>query len=185
MVRLEAASCPYAPSPVTHGAPTPASGAAAIISPARRGLVANRDAGVDARHGHQPAHHRVAQCRLCEVQVDLGELIAVEVELPQQGPDQAVFVLREVLAGQPAVASVTEQVGDRRAGHEVAGQDRVDLVLETGALAHQVRPAGDDPPQDAGVLVRQPDRRQEVRGQQLGQDPGALLIMVTGRTWRC
>jgi hypothetical protein len=48
----------------------------------------------------------------------------------------------------------------------------MNLVLDPGPLAHQVRSAGDLPAQATRAHIRQPHRRQEVRGQQLRQDPG-------------
>jgi hypothetical protein len=57
----------------------------------------------------------------------------------------------------------------------------VDLVLQPGPLSHQVSAAGDLPAQHAGPLVRQPHRREEVRRQQLRQDPGIHLVRLRFR----
>ena len=66
---------------------------------------------------------------------------------------------------------------------QVAGQDRVHLILDPGPLPDQVRPAGHLTAQLLGPLIRQPHRRQEVRGQQLRQDSCVeLRILRTNRT---
>jgi len=69
-----------------------------------------------------------------------------------------------------------EQVTHRRRRGQIAGQDRVHLVLDSSALAHQMRAAHHLPAQAAGPLIRQPHRGQEVRRQQLRQDPRIDLV---------
>jgi hypothetical protein len=52
----------------------------------------------------------------------------------------------------------------------------MDLVLDPGSLPHQVSAAGDLPTQRPGPIVRQPHRRQEVRRQQLRENPRVYLV---------
>jgi hypothetical protein len=54
-----------------------------------------------------------------------------------------VLVLGQVLGGQPRPALAAEQVGGRAARHQVAVQDRLDLVLQPGPLPHDVGAADD------------------------------------------
>jgi hypothetical protein len=58
----------------------------------------------------------------------------MEVELAQQRGYGGALVEGKVLPGQPVPPGLPEQVGDWRCRGEVAGQDRVDLVLDPGAL---------------------------------------------------
>jgi hypothetical protein len=106
--------------------------------------------------GHQPAHLLTLQADPAELGVDDAQLLAVEVELAQQRPDRLLLVSREVMGGQPRPALAAEQVGGRAAGHQVAVQDRLHLVLQPGPLPHDVGAAGDLAAQREGGLVWQP-----------------------------
>ncbi len=53
----------------------------------------------------------------------------MELQLAQQRRDRLALVRRQHLLGQPAPALVAEQVCGRAARHQVAVQDRLDLVL--------------------------------------------------------
>src|SRR3954464_2289015 len=85
--------------------------------------------------------------------VDPAQLVAVEVQLAQQRREGAALVGRQLLLGQPGPARAPEQVGGRAARHEVAMQDRLHLVLQARALAHQVRAARDLPAPRLRLLV--------------------------------
>ncbi|HEY3090310.1 MAG TPA: hypothetical protein VGJ59_19845 [Jatrophihabitantaceae bacterium] len=100
----------------------------------------------------------------------------MEVELAQQRGHRRAFVDGKLLPGKPVPPSLAEQVRHRRGRSQVAGQDRVHLVLDPGALPDQVSAPGHLPTQRPGAFVGQPDRRQEVRSQQLRQDPGIDLV---------
>ena len=88
----------------------------------------------------------------------------------------SVLVGGQRLVGQPAAALDPEQVGGRAARDQVAVQDRLHLVLQPGALADDVRAAGDLAAQRLRVLVGHPHRRQVVRGQQLAEHRGVDLV---------
>jgi hypothetical protein len=62
---------------------------------------------------------------------------------------------------------VPEQVGGRAARDQVAVQDRLDLVLQPRALAHDVRAPRDLATKRVRVIVGQPHRRQVIRREQL------------------
>jgi hypothetical protein len=123
-----------------------------------------------------PADVVATQRGLSEVGVDQPQLLAVEVQLSQQRPRGGLFVARQVLPGEPGPALVAEQVRCRAARDQVPVQDRVHLVLQPGALPHQVRPAQHLPAQRVRGRVRQPHRRQVVRGQQPRQNLRVDLV---------
>jgi hypothetical protein len=133
---------------------------------------------VHARDGHQPGHHRIGERLDGQLLVGDGQLLAVEVQLPQQRLHGRVLVGGQGLAGQPVPPGGTEQVRNRRSGGQVPGQDGMNLVLDLGPLPDQVRPPGHLAAQPAGPFIRQPYRRQEVSGQQLRQDARIDLVRL-------
>ena len=135
-----------------------------------------RNRGIHPGDGHQPQHLRPPERGLAQVGVDQGQLLAVEVELPQQGASSGLLIGWQILSRQPHPALDPEQVGGRAPWHQVAGQDGVHLVLQPRALLHDVRPAQHLPAQRIGGRIRQPHRRQVVRGQQLRQDLRVDLV---------
>src|SRR6266545_6754894 len=83
----------------------------------------------------------------------------VTVHLAQASANATVplsLIRGEVLLPEPGPALVTEQVGCRTPGDEIAVQDGLDLVLQPGPLAHDVGPAGHLAPESVRVLIRQP-----------------------------
>jgi hypothetical protein len=129
-----------------------------------------------ARNGHQASDDRVVDRLQGDVAIDLGELLAVEVELADQRFDAAPLVGRQVLPGEPASADTREEIGVRTGRHEVARQDRVHLVLHTRALLDEMRAPHDKPPQHPSAVISDPRPGQEIRCQQLGEDPGVDLV---------
>jgi putative transposase len=138
----------------------------------------NRHAGdrVHPGNGHQPGNHRIGQGLGGQLLVHHRQLAAVEVQLPQQRLHAGAFIGRQRLHRQPVPAGPAEQIRHRRGRGQVARQDRMDLVLDPGPLPNQMRAAGNLPTQRTGPIIRQPHRRQEVRRQQLGKDPGIDLV---------
>jgi hypothetical protein len=132
---------------------------------ADRGDDRQRDGRVDAGDRHQPLDLGAGQRDAAELGVDDPQLLAVEVQLAQQRRDRLALVDRQGLLGQPAPALVTEQVGGRAARDQVAVQDRLDLVLQPGALPDDMRAAGDLATQRVRRVIGQPHRRQVVAGQ--------------------
>jgi len=84
--------------------------------------------------------------------------------------------LGELLRGQPCAATGTEQVRGRRAPEQAAREDRMNLVLGPGALAHQGRAACHSPPQRLSDGVGDPDRIEHPRVQQTSQGAGIETI---------
>ena len=82
---------------------------------------------------------------------------------------------RQLDLGQPAPAALAEHVGQGRLD-QVARQDRVDLVAQPGALAHQAGAVRDPPAQRARGLIRRPHLRQEVRRAELREHLGVDLV---------
>lgn len=79
---------------------------------------------------------------------------------------------------RPASGGLCGLFRRRATRDQIAVQDRVHLILQTGALTHDVRPAQHLAAQPSRGRVRTPHRGQMVRGQQLGQD---LRIHLVGR----
>ena len=55
------------------------------------------------------------------------------------------------------------------------------MVLQPGALAHQMGPSVHEPTSHPGLVIRDPRLGQEVRGQQLGEDPSIDLVGLDPR----
>lgn len=134
------------------------------------------DGDIDTRDGHQSSHDQVVDRVHGDVSFDLGELVTVEVELPEQRFDAAPLISGQVLAREPLAADAGEQVRVRARRHKVPRQDPMHLVLQPGALLDQMGPSGHQPAAHPCSVVRDPSLGQEVRGQQLGQDPSVDLV---------
>ena len=143
---------------------------------ADRGDQRQRDGRVHAGDGHQPQHLFALQSSAPQGGVDDPQLLVVKVDLAQQGVDRELLVGGQVLIGQPAAALDPEQVGCRAAWDQVAVKDRLHLVLQPRALPDDARPSGDLATQRVGGLISDPHRRQEVRGEQFGEDRGVDLV---------
>lgn len=136
---------------------------------ADRGDQCCRGRDVDAGDRHQPLDLDAGQRVLGEVLVDPGELTVEEVDLAQARRERVAFVDRQLELGEPSAAALAEQVAGRRATLEVSHEDAGYLVLDAGALTHQLRAPRREAPQDAGALVADPDARDQIDGQQLGE----------------
>ena len=117
---------------------------------------------VDAGDGHQPPRVIAAQRHAGQRGVDEPKLLGMEVQLTQQRPNRLTLIGGQRLLGQPPPALDAEQVGGRTTRHEIAMQDRLDLVLQPRALPDDMCPTGDLPAPRLGVLVGHPHRRQIV-----------------------
>jgi hypothetical protein len=107
----------------------------------------------------------------------------MEIQLVQQRLHGRPLIRRQHLAGTASAARSWRRGRTPAVRDQVAGQDRVHLILDPGPLPDQVRPAAHLTAQLPGPLIRQPHRRQELRGQQLRQDPCVdLRILRTNRT---
>jgi len=106
--------------------------------------------------------------------------LGVNVDLSQQSIHGQLLISGQVLLGQPAAALDAEQVSGGAARDQVAMQDGLHLVLQAGALTHDVRPPRDLPTQRLGGLISDPHRRQIISGQQLGED-STVLVVSDGR----
>ncbi len=80
------------------------------------------------------------------------------------------------LLGEPPAALRHEQVGHRRAGSQVALQDRVNLVLLARSAADEPTPPGDQAPLHARPLVRRPHIRQEAAASRFAAVVGVDLV---------
>ena len=143
-----------------------------------------RDGGhdVDAWDRHQPPHVLVAEHLLSDDRVDLGQLVAEEVQLAQAGVDRQALVEWQLLRGDPRAALLAERVAGRVASLQVAMQHRADLVLDLGAALDQPATARHQPAQHPHALVADPHRRDQVGGQQIGEHLGVDLVGLI-RAW--
>gem|GEM_PF-4313266 len=129
----------------------------------------DRDGHVDPRDGHQPSGVDIVESEAGQLGIDQFQLAASEVQLPQQRPHRAPLIGGQLLVVQPSPALGPEQVSERAARQQVAGQDGLHLVLHPGPLAHQRQVLTDLAAQRFGRLVGLPHRRQIVSRQQLKQ----------------
>jgi hypothetical protein len=129
-----------------------------------------RDGRFDAWDRHQPPNLWALERDPAQRSVDDPPLLAVEVELAHQGLHGVVLVGWQVGIGEPAAALDPEQIRKRTARHQVAMKDRLHLVLEPGALAHDLGAPRDLPPQRLRPLISDPHRRQIVGSEQFGED---------------
>ncbi len=140
-------------------------GRAEATEVADRGDDRERDGRVDTGDRHQPLDLSAGQRDAAELGVDDPQLLAVEVKLAQQRLHCLALIRRQRLLRQPRPALVAEQIGGRATRQEVAVQDRLDLVLQPRALAHDMRPPRDLTTERVRLVVRQPHPREIVRGE--------------------
>ena len=131
---------------------------------------------VDARDRHQAPDVGVAERILGDDPVDRPELVAEEVKLTQRRVERQALVERKLLSGQPCAALLAEQVRDRRSAFEIAVQHRRDLVLDLRPALDQPAAARDDATDRPRLLVADPHRRDQIGGQEIGQDLGIDLV---------
>lgn len=118
--------------------------------------------------------------------VDRADLLGEEVDLAQARIDGLPLITRQLERLKPRAAALAEQVTRGRASGEVAHEHRRDLVLHSGALAHQLRAPRGQPPQTPGPLVLDPHGRQHAGLEQLRErprvEPVALDLCVADRS---
>jgi hypothetical protein len=137
-----------------------------------------RHGRVDAGDRHQPLDVVASQRDTAELGIDDPQLLAVEVQLAQQRRDGLALIGRQRLLGQPAPALVAEQVSGGAARDQVAAQDRLDLVLQPGPLAHDMPAPRHLAAQRVRHVIGQPDAGQVVRRQQLREHLGVDLVSL-------
>ena len=151
-------------------------GSAEAREVADRRCECERDGRVDAGDRHQPLDVLAFECDPAQGGVDDSQLLGLEVKLAQQRLDRLPLIPGEVLLCQPGASFDPEQVGERAARDQVAMQNRLHLVLQAGALTHDVRAPSDLTPQRVRRLISNPHARQIVGGQQLREDRRVDLV---------
>jgi hypothetical protein len=111
---------------------------------------------VDAGDRHQPLDLLARKRDSAERGIDDPQLLAMEIQLPQQRLHGELFIWWERLVRQPAASLDPEQISHWRPRNEVAVQDRLHLVLQPGALLDDVSPTSDLAAQRLRVLVGHP-----------------------------
>jgi hypothetical protein len=145
---------------------------------ADRGDQRERDRTVDAGDREQTLDLLACESDLGEFALDKRELLAGDVEAAQRGTDGDLLVGRQRLLGEPGPALLAEEVGGGAAGEQVAVQNRLHLVLQARALAHDRAPPRDKPPQGLQLLVGAPNAGQVAGGEQLGEHAGVDLVRL-------
>ncbi len=148
---------------------------------ADRGDDPDSDGEVDSRDGHEAPGRRVIQDGPGQAAVQFGQIRLGVVERSEQAGDGRALVGRQRLQRQPRPALVTEQVGGRAPREEIAVEDRVDLVLQTGPMADDLRPPRDLPTERLGPVIGHPHFRQEPRRVQLDEDRRVDLVRLNLR----
>ena len=143
-----------------------------------RGNDRRRDGNIYPGNSHQPSDDRIIDRLNRNVVLNGLKFFAVIIELAQERVDTALFIDGNRLAGQPLATDTGKQVSMRARWHQVPREDRVDLVLQSGALAHEMISAHDQPSQLAGSVVSNPRLRQKICGEKLRQDPGIDFVSL-------
>jgi hypothetical protein len=136
----------------------------------------DRHDAVHARDRQQPLQLIVMENRLAEKPVDRVEVLAETVKFPQALFDCQPLVHGQRLLGQPYPALAPKEVCGWALRDQVRGQDRVDLVLQSRAMANDLRPPRNLATKRLRAIVGHPHLRQEAAGVQLCQDGGVNLV---------
>jgi hypothetical protein len=131
---------------------------------ADRRLERERYDHVNAWDRHQARDALVRQRRACEIALDHLEVLAEPIELAQVPLDRKPLILRHDLLGKPRPPSRPAQILMRAGRDQVRVQDRLNDVLQAGALAYDLVATRDLPAQRLGWLVGDPDLGQEAAG---------------------
>src|SRR5215204_168665 len=127
---------------------------------------------VDARDRHQPLDALICERGAGEVALDHLQVLAETIELAKVPLDGKPLVLRHGLLDKPGTTLGSTQIGMWAGWDQVLVQDRLDDVLQPGALPHDLVATGDLPPQRLGRLVRDPDLWQEAASVELSEHAG-------------
>jgi len=142
------------------------------------GEQADRHDAVHARDRQQPLELIVVKNALAQVLVDGFEVLTKPVKFSQALLDCLPFVHWQRLLGQPHAPLAAKQVGGRALRDQVRGQDCVDLVLQTRAMANNLGTTSDLSAKRLRAIVGHPHLRQEAAGVQLGQDCSVDLVRL-------
>jgi hypothetical protein len=145
---------------------------------ANRGDDAERHGHVHPGDRHQPPRLLLLEGDLRQGAIDPGQVLAREVQRTQQAVHRRPLVRRQWLLRQPCASLLAKQIRRRAVWYQIPVQDRMDLILQPCAVAHELRASGDLASQFLGPLVRHPHLGQEPRGVQLGQYPGIDLVCL-------
>jgi hypothetical protein len=108
------------------------------------------------------------------------DLVVEFIDQAQAGLKGALPRLRQSQPGEQLAATNAEEVGDR-AGLAVRKQDRVDALLQAGAVADEVQPPARAFALCAHLRVGQPDRGHEIATRKLRQHPGVDPVGLAGK----
>ncbi len=133
---------------------------------------------IDARDGHQALGSGLAQGDLCQVTINRRHIGAGKVQRAQQALDGAVLVSRQGLLTQPGTPFLTEEIRGWAPRHQIPMQDRVNLVLQSRAVADELGSPTYLAPELLGRLIGHPHLRQEPRRVELRQHGGVDLVRL-------
>ena len=140
------------------------------------GHESSSDREVDACDCHQPLDCLVVEGALGDLAIEDVQVVCKPVKFAHMPLDCATFIVGHRLACQPRPAAGAEQICMRALRDQVRVQDRVNLVLETGAMPHDLVASGCQPTFALGDGVRRPDLRQVACCMQACQRPRVDLV---------
>ncbi|HVR88734.1 MAG TPA: hypothetical protein VHG53_04220 [Candidatus Limnocylindria bacterium] len=117
----------------------------------------------------------MGQCGRGQVALEGRDLGLERIVEPQGAVDAGPLMRRELLRREPPPAGLAEQI-PLRAAQQRVDERGLDLIAQPGAPLDEGPVLGDVATADPGRRVGDPDRGDEVRGQQLGEDPGVDLV---------
>src|SRR5208282_5979499 len=133
---------------------------------------------VDAGDRHQPCDVLVRKSRASQLTLDDRQIPPEPIEFAQMPFDSKAFVLRQDLFTEPSPSFGAAHVRGWTRRDQMRMQDRLDDVLQSRALAHDLIAAGDLPPERLRRLVGDPHFRKEAAGVELRQDPGVDRVRL-------
>jgi hypothetical protein len=110
--------------------------------------------------------------------LDHLEILTQPIEFPQPLFHGEPLIHRQWLLGQPGAAPLAEEIGGRTTRDQVRREHRMNLVLQTGALAHDLCTASDLSPECLRAFIRNPHFRQKIAGVELRKYGGIDFVRL-------
>ncbi|MGY4592776.1 hypothetical protein ACVWXL_000522 [Bradyrhizobium sp. GM22.5] len=130
----------------------------------------------DAGDRHQSVDRGIVDGVLRDLAVEQGQIFRQPVKLADVPIDRRALIVRQRLGGQPRPAAAVEKIGMRALRDQVRVQDRMHLVLEPRAMAHDLVAPRHQPTLAFRLRVRRPDLRQVPSRLQTGERAGIDLV---------
>ena len=144
---------------------------------------AGRHRQIDAGDRHQPFHGAVVQRALGDLAVENGKVLGEPVEFAQMPDDRLSLVIGQRLTLEPLPSQPIEELGVRALRNEVSVQDRMDLVLDPGAMANDLIAARRRPALALGLRIGVHISGKYPAANRLASVPASILSVFTW-AWR-